>query len=103
MRALHMSPVKTFIIVGEDSTGGHQNDVLWYLDLTSPRTRRRIVAAPFGASITSNQYYIINEAAYITVVVTHPHAERGGTRLYVFSSLTILILVSKGHAMCMPC
>lgn len=45
------------LVIGED-TDGHQNDVLWYYDMTvSPPTLTRFLSTPYGSETTSPYWY----------------------------------------------
>ena len=54
---------------GEDASDAHQNDAMWYHDLTSGTTTR-MLSTPYGSETTSPYWYPnINEYAYVTAVV----------------------------------
>jgi secreted PhoX family phosphatase len=63
------------LIIGEDATVGHQNDVLWAHD---PLTGRldRILSTPYGAETTSPYWYPeLGGFGYLVAVVQHPFGE----------------------------
>lgn len=63
------------LIIGEDSTEGHQNDAVWSYDLRS-KELTRILTTPYGAETTSVYYYPdIADSSYIVGVVQHPYGE----------------------------
>jgi secreted PhoX family phosphatase len=63
------------LIIGEDTTSGHQNDVVWSYNLNDGNLTR-IVTTPYGAETTSPYWYPdINGFAYITAVAQHPYDE----------------------------
>ncbi|MDO7085616.1 alkaline phosphatase PhoX [Pseudocolwellia sp. AS88] len=68
------------LIIGEDTGSGHQNDVIWALDL-SDNTMARIQTTPYGSETTSPYWYPnINGWAYLTSVVQHPYGESDGDK-----------------------
>jgi secreted PhoX family phosphatase len=63
------------LIIGEDSTDGHQNDVLWAYDFATGRLDR-VQTTPYGAETTSPYWYPdLNGHAYLMSVVQHPYGE----------------------------
>lgn len=62
------------LLVSEDTTTGHQNDVLWLYDLNSGK-RTRIMSTPYGSEVTSSQWYTYDGWAYMWVVIQHPYGE----------------------------
>jgi secreted PhoX family phosphatase len=63
------------LIIGEDSSSGHRNDVVWAYDLLT-RKLTRIESAPYGAETTSVYFYPnINGFSYLKSVVQHPYRE----------------------------
>ena len=63
------------LVVGEDSTTGHQNDVLWAWDLREGRLDR-ILTGPYGAETTSPYWYGDRGGhGYLMGVVQHPFAQ----------------------------
>ncbi|MCB1756917.1 MAG: DUF839 domain-containing protein [Gammaproteobacteria bacterium] len=63
------------LIIGEDTGSGHQNDVVWAMDL-SDNTLTRIQTTPYGSETTSPYWYPnINGHAYLMSVIQHPFGE----------------------------
>ena len=63
------------LIIAEDSSAGHQNDMIWAYHLTSGQLTR-LQTSPYGAEITSPYFYPdINGFAYLMSVVQHPYGE----------------------------
>lgn len=63
------------LIIGEDSSSGHRNDVVWAYNVESGRLDR-ILTTPYGAETTSPYWYPdINGYAYLITVVQHPYGE----------------------------
>lgn len=68
------------LIIGEDTGSGHQNDVIWALDLQT-QTLSRIQTTPYGSETTSPYWYPnINGWAYLTSVIQHPYGESDGDK-----------------------
>lgn len=69
------------LIIGEDSTDGHQNDVVWSYNL-GEKQLTRILTTPYGAETTSVYYYPdFAGSAYIVGVVQHPYGESDTDKL----------------------
>jgi secreted PhoX family phosphatase len=69
------------LIIGEDSTDGHQNDAVWSYDLRS-KELTRILTTPYGAETTSVYYYPdFADSSYILGVVQHPYGESDSDKL----------------------
>lgn len=69
------------LIIGEDSTDGHQNDAVWSYNLESKKLKR-ILTTPYGAETTSVYYYPdIADSSYIVGVVQHPYGESDTDKL----------------------
>jgi secreted PhoX family phosphatase len=69
------------LIVGEDSTDGHQNDAVWSYDLEDKKLTR-ILTTPYGAETTSVYYYPnFADSSYIAGVVQHPYGESDTDKL----------------------
>jgi hypothetical protein len=69
------------LIIGEDTGAGHQNDMIWSLNLSSGKLTR-IQTTPYGSETTSPYFYPnINGHAYIMSVVQHPYGESDQTKL----------------------
>lgn len=63
------------LLIGEDTTDGHQNDVVWALNLTT-REMTRIFSTPYGAETTGIYFYPnLGGHAYIKAQVQHPYGE----------------------------
>ncbi len=84
-------PGQKTLIVGEDSSTGHQNDMLWAYNVDTGALTR-ILATPYGAEVTSPYFYPdIHGYAYLMSVVQHPYGESdkdkatsvGDSRAYV--------------------
>eukprot|EP00892_Ulva_mutabilis_P001300 jgi/Ulvmu1/11170/UM072_0006.1 len=68
------------LLIGED-TDAHQNDVIWYFDL-STSSLTRMLSTPYGSETTSPYWYPnINGWAYIMAVVQHPYGESDEERV----------------------
>ena len=63
------------LLIGEDSTDGHQNDVVWAYNVTT-RELTRIFSTPYGSE-TTGVYFFPNVGghAYIKAQVQHPYGE----------------------------
>jgi secreted PhoX family phosphatase len=69
------------LIIGEDSTDGHQNDAVWSYDLEDKQLTR-ILTTPYGAETTSVYYYPdFAGSSYIVGVVQHPYGESDTDKL----------------------
>lgn len=63
------------LIIGEDTGEGHQNDVIWSMNLESGKLTR-IFSTPYGSETTSPYFYPnVNGHAYLMAVVQHPFGE----------------------------
>ena len=63
------------LIIGEDTGSGHQNDMIWALNVESGELTR-IETTPYGSETTSPYFYPnINGFAYLMSVVQHPYGE----------------------------
>lgn len=63
------------LIIGEDTGGGHQNDVIWSYNVKSGKMTR-IQTTPYGSETTSPYFYPdVNGWAYLMSVVQHPYGE----------------------------
>ncbi|WP_250461745.1 PhoX family protein [Microbulbifer litoralis] len=76
------------LIIGEDTGTGHQNDVIWSLDLDQVDSAdhtaglTRIQTTPYGSETTSPYWYPnINGFGYLMSVVQHPYGESDGDKL----------------------
>ena len=76
------------LIIGEDTGSGHQNDVIWSLNLDKVDAAdhtaglTRIQTTPYGSETTSPYWYPnINGFAYLMSVVQHPYGESDGDQL----------------------
>ncbi|EKF75930.1 hypothetical protein A11A3_00510 [Alcanivorax hongdengensis A-11-3] len=70
------------LMIGEDSGSGHQNDMVWALDLSKvdandPKAGlTRVQTTPYGSETTGLYWYPnINGFAYLMSVVQHPYGE----------------------------
>ncbi len=63
------------LIIGEDSGGGHQNDMVWTYSIETKKLAR-IQTTPYGSETTSVYFYPnINGWGYLMSVVQHPYGE----------------------------
>lgn len=63
------------LLIGEDTTDGHQNDMVWSFNLVT-RELTRILSTPYGSETTGLYYYPnFNGFAYIKTQVQHPYGE----------------------------
>ena len=76
------------LIIGEDTGSGHQNDVIWSLNLDEVDAAdhtaglTRIQTTPYGSETTSPYWYPnINGFGYLMSVVQHPYGESDGDKL----------------------
>ncbi|WP_295802880.1 alkaline phosphatase PhoX [uncultured Microbulbifer sp.] len=76
------------LIIGEDTGSGHQNDVIWSLNLDevdaadSTAGLTRIQTTPYGSETTSPYWYPnINGFGYLMSVIQHPYGESDGDQL----------------------
>jgi secreted PhoX family phosphatase len=74
-------PGQNTLLIGEDSTSGHQNDMVWAWNTRSDKLTR-IESTPYGAETTSVYYYPqIGNFGYIMSVVQHPYGESDGDKV----------------------
>lgn len=67
-----------YLIIGEDTYPGHQNDVIWAYNFADA-SLTRIQTTPYGAETTSPYWYPnINGWSYLMSVVQHPYGESDG-------------------------
>jgi uncharacterized protein len=72
---LSFIPGYNTLLIGEDSSTGHQNDASWAVNAET-KAMTRITTSPYGAENTSLDWYPdINGFAYLTTVVQHPYGE----------------------------
>jgi secreted PhoX family phosphatase len=72
---------QNILLIGEDSTDGHQNDAVWGYDLDRG-TLTRLMTTPYGAETTSLYYYPnIGGYSYVMTVVQHPYGESDQDKL----------------------
>lgn len=76
------------LVIGEDTGSGHQNDVIWSLNLDevdaadSTAGLTRIQTTPYGSETTSPYWYPnINGFGYLMSVIQHPYGESDGDQL----------------------
>lgn len=63
------------LLIGEDTTTGHRNDVLWAYNFNSG-SLSRILSTPYGSEVTGVGYFPkIRNWSYMTAVVQHPYGE----------------------------
>jgi secreted PhoX family phosphatase len=78
---LSFVPGQNILLIGEDSTDGHQNDAVWSLNLED-NTLTRLMTTPYGAETTSVYYYPnVGGHAYAVSVVQHPYGESDQDKL----------------------
>ncbi len=69
------------LVIGEDTEEGHQNDVVWAMNLGT-KALTRILSTPYGAEATSVDWYPdVNGHAYLVTVVQHPYGETDQDKL----------------------
>ncbi|MGO4854103.1 PhoX family protein [Phaeovulum sp. W22_SRMD_FR3] len=69
------------VIIGEDTGSGHQNDVIWSMNLTD-NTLTRILSTPYGSETTSPYWYPdVNGHGYLMAVIQHPYGESDEDKL----------------------
>jgi secreted PhoX family phosphatase len=74
-------PGPGILIIGEDTSEGHQNDALWAYD-TDRGSLTRILTTPYGSEVTSPYFYPdIGGFGYLISVVQHPFAESDQDKL----------------------
>lgn len=63
------------LLIGEDSSGGHQNDAIWSYDIKQDKLTR-ILTTPYGSETTSVYYYKnFGGFSYIMATIQHPYGE----------------------------
>jgi secreted PhoX family phosphatase len=63
------------LLIGEDATEGHQNDIVWAFNIVSHELTR-ILSTPYGAETTGVYFYPnLGGHAYIKTQVQHPYGE----------------------------
>jgi uncharacterized protein len=63
------------LLIGEDTTDGHQNDMVWAYNVVT-RSLTRIFSTPYGSETTGVYFYPnINGHAYIKTQIQHPYGE----------------------------
>jgi len=63
------------LLIGEDSSGGHQNDAIWSYDIKKDKLTR-ILTTPYGSETTSVYYYQnFGGFSYIMATIQHPYGE----------------------------
>ena len=68
-------PHTNTLIIGEDSSGGHQNDAIWSYNIKKDKLTR-MLTTPYGSETTSVYYYEnFNGFGYIMATVQHPYGE----------------------------
>ncbi|MCC0030274.1 MAG: DUF839 domain-containing protein [Brucellaceae bacterium] len=69
------------LIIGEDTGSGHQNDVIWSMNL-GDGSLTRIFSTPYGSETTSPYWYSdVNGHGYLMAVVQHPYGESDEDKL----------------------
>jgi uncharacterized protein len=78
---LSFIPGNGTLLIGEDSSSGHQNDASWAVNVAT-KAMTRITTSPYGAENTSLDWYAdINGYAYLMTVVQHPYGESDEDKL----------------------
>jgi len=73
------------LVIGEDSATGHQNDVVWQLNLENGNLNR-ILTTPYGSETTSVYWYPdLGGYGYLMAVVQHPYGETDQGKLVLDS------------------
>ena len=68
-------PHTNTLIIGEDSTSGHQNDAIWSYNIKDD-TLTRMLTTPYGSETTSVYYYEnFSGFSYIMATIQHPYGE----------------------------
>lgn len=63
------------LLIGEDTTDGHQNDVVWAYNVVT-RELTRIFSTPYGSETTGVYWYAnVNGHGYIKAQIQHPYGE----------------------------
>ncbi|AKV01061.1 Alkaline phosphatase [Labilithrix luteola] len=63
------------ILIGEDTTDGHQNDIVWAYNLKDKKLTR-IFSTPYGSETTGVYFYPnLGGHAYIKAQIQHPYGE----------------------------
>ena len=76
------------LIIGEDSTDGHQNDMVWSYNVVS-RELTRILSTPYGSETTGVYFYPnLNGHAYIKTQIQHPYGESDTDKAGADTSMT---------------
>lgn len=76
------------LLIGEDSTDGHQNDVVWAYNIVT-RELTRIFSTPYGSETTGVYFYPnVNGHAYIKAQVQHPYGESDTDKTGTDASVT---------------
>ena len=74
-------PGPGILIIGEDTSEGHQNDALWAYD-PDRGSLTRILTTPYGSEVTSPYFYPdIGGFGYLISVVQHPFGESDQDKL----------------------
>ncbi|SIS57449.1 PhoX family protein [Phaeovulum vinaykumarii] len=69
------------LIIGEDTGTGHQNDVIWAMNLDSGDLTR-IFSTPYGSETTSPYWYPnLDGHGYLVAVIQHPYGESDEDKL----------------------
>lgn len=77
---IDLLPYGNGLIIGEDTIGGHQNDMIWIYNFDS-KSLTRVATSPYGSEFTGTSWYEINDWAYFTAVVQHPYGESDQQRI----------------------
>lgn len=76
------------LLIGEDTTDGHQNDMVWAYNIVT-RQLTRIFSTPYGSETTGVYFYPnINGYAYIKTQVQHPYGESDTEKAGTDTSIT---------------
>jgi len=76
------------LLIGEDATDGHQNDMVWAYNVVT-RELTRIFSTPYGSETTGVYFYPdINGHAYIKTQIQHPYGESDTDKVGADTSVT---------------
>ncbi len=69
------------LVIGEDTVTGHQNDVIWAMDVLTGKITR-VLSTPYGSETTSPYWYAnIGGFGYLMAVAQHPYGESDQDKL----------------------
>lgn len=74
---LALLDAQNLLLIGEDTTEGHQNDVMWTYNLDT-KQMVRVLSSPYGAEVTGVDYFPkigSGKWDYLTAIIQHPYGE----------------------------